>query len=106
IGASIGYFDMLSIKKSGTKVELKDFADTYAVGGVDLAETTDLCNATAMILRADGKFLILQAYFIAEECLARNSKKDNMDYERWTNTHTDNEVTSRVVIITPGSYVR
>lgn len=106
IGASIGYYDMLSIKKSGAKVELKDFADTYAVGGVDLAETTDLCNATAMILRDDGKFLILQAYFIAEECLARNSKKDNMDYERWTNAHTDNEVTSRVVIITPGSYVR
>lgn len=106
IGASIGYYDMLSIKRAGAKIELKDFADTYAVGGVDLAETTDLCNATAMILRADGKFLILQAYFIAEECLARNSKKDNMDYERWTNAHTDNEVTSRVVIITPGSYVR
>lgn len=106
IGASIGYYDMLSIKKSMERIRTEDFADTYAVGGVDLAETTDLCNATAMILRPDGKLLVIQAYFIAEQCLLRNSKKDNEDYHRFTSLRTENEVTSRLMIITPGSYVR
>lgn len=106
IGASIDYFDMLDIKNSQRKIKLEEIVNTYAVGGVDLAETTDLCNATATILKEDGKMIFLQAYFIAEECLARNSKKDKQDYENMQNINNDNEITSRLVIITPGNYVQ
>lgn len=106
IGASIDYFDMIAIKNSMRKVLQKDFENTYAVGGVDLAETTDLCNATAQILTNEGKFIYLQAYFIAADCLARNSGKDKQDYQRMTNLGTDNRVTSELVIITPGAYVQ
>ena len=106
IGASIDYFDMTTIKNSMRKVITSDFEDTYAVGGVDLAETTDLCNATCQILTKDGKFIYLQAYFIAAECLARNSAKDKQDYQRMTNLGTENRVTSELMIITPGSYVQ
>lgn len=106
IGASIDYFDMIAIKNSMRKVLQKDFENTYAVGGVDLAETTDLCNATAQILTKEGKFIYLQAYFIAADCLARNSSKDKQDYQRMTNLGTDNRATSELVIITPGAYVQ
>lgn len=106
IGASISYFDILSIKNSMRKIKVEEIIDTYAVGGVDLAETTDLCNATATILKPDGKMMFLQAYFIAEEVLERNSKKDKQDYASMCNVNSDNEITSSVVIITKGSYVQ
>ncbi|MBQ8323221.1 MAG: hypothetical protein IJX91_04570 [Clostridia bacterium] len=106
IGASIDYFDMVAIKNAMRKVLKTDFDNTYAVGGVDLAETTDLCNATAQILTKEGKFIYLQAYFIAADCLARNSAKDKQDYQRMTNLGTENRVTSELVIITPGAYVQ
>jgi phage terminase large subunit-like protein len=106
IGASIDYFDMIAIKNSMREIKKEEFMHTYAVGGVDLAETTDLCNATAQILCADGKIRYLQAYFIAEDVLARNSKKDKQDYQSMTHLNTENEITSCLVIITPGSYVQ
>ena len=37
----------------------------------------DLCQGIAVT--KDGKFIILQAYFIARECLDRNSKKDKVE---------------------------
>lgn len=106
IGASIDYFDMISIKNSMREIKQEEFVNGWAVGGVDLAETTDLCNATAQILCKDGKFRYLQAYFIAEDVLERNSKKDKQDYQSMTNLAAENEITSELVIVTPGSYVR
>ncbi|HHW90843.1 MAG TPA: hypothetical protein GX745_08095, partial [Clostridiales bacterium] len=106
IGAGIDYFDMIAIKNSMREIKRDEYFDTYAVGGVDLAETTDLCNATAQILCNDGKFRYLQAYFIAEEVIERNSRKDKQDYQSMTNLNTNDEITSRLVIITPGAYVQ
>jgi len=105
IGASIDYYDMTEIRNCMGEIKKADIYDTYAVGGVDLAEVTDLCNATANVLTDDGRMIILQAYFIAEERLAQNSKKDNMQYELFRNLQTDCEATSKIVIVTPGSTV-
>lgn len=105
IGASVGYYDQTVIKRAATKLRLEDFFDTYATGGVDLAETTDLCNATACILKGD-KFCYLQVYFIAEECLARNSKVDKMEYGKLQQCEAADDVLRRLIIITPGSYVQ
>lgn len=106
IGAAIDYFDMIAIKNSMREIKRDEYFNTYAVGGVDLAETTDLCNSTAQILCSDGKFRYLQAYFIAEDVLARNSRKDKQDYQSMTHLATSDEITSSLVIITPGSYVQ
>ena len=105
IGASIDYYDMISVKNAMRKILPKEYIDSYACGGVDLAETTDLCNATAEILTGE-KLLILQAYFIAEAVLERNSKSDKQDYHCMTNLDTGDRLTSELVIVTPGSYVR
>lgn len=90
------------MKESITK---EMFYDGYATGGVDLASTTDLCNATAKILLTDGRTAILQAYFIAEKCFERNCKKDKQDYKLFMDMKTDNEITSRLVIVTAGTTV-
>ena len=105
IGAVMDFYDMTHIKNCVEPITKEMFYDSYATGGVDLASTTDLCNATAKILLNGGRTLILQAYFIASDCLERNSKKDKQDYNSYTYMKSDNEITSKVVIITEGSTV-
>ena len=80
--------------------------DSYAIGGVDLAETTDLCNATAQILPWDGKFLYLQSILYRPDVLERKLKKDKQDYFSMTCLPAENTVTSQLVIIMPGAYVQ
>ena len=105
IGAAIDYYDMVSIKKAMSTIETSDIYDTYAVGGADLAETTDLCNATLTILKEGGKLITIQAYFIAEAVLQRNSERDQMQYNLFTECKSECEAVRRLVIITKGSYV-
>lgn len=105
VGAAMTYFDMIDIRNSGTTIKTEDIYDTYAVGGLDLSETTDLTNATLLILKPDGKFIILQAYFVASECLERNSKKDKMEYAKFECVNSNCDVVKKLLIITPGSYV-
>ena len=105
IGAGIDYFDMIDIKNSMTTIKTEDIYDTYAVGGLDLSETTDLTNATLLILKEDGKFIILQAYFIASECLDRCSAKDKVDYKMFECCDSKNDVVKKLLVVTNGSYV-
>jgi phage terminase large subunit-like protein len=52
------------------------------IGGVDLAETTDLVSARVMIMRpGDPKKYMLQMYFIPESKL--DIKDDGKDYREW-----------------------
>lgn len=105
IGAAMSYYSMDDLKKCASIVNKEDFYNSYATGGVDLSNTTDLTNATAKILTKTGKTILLQAYFIAQERLLINSKKDRQSYDKYTDLQTDNDVTSKVVIVTPGSTV-
>ena len=105
LGAVSAFYDMPAIKKCMAEIKKEEFYNTYATGGVDLASTTDLCNATAKILLPNGKSIILQAYFIASECLENNSKKDNQDYKVFEQMETENEITANLVIITQGTTV-
>ena len=105
IGAGIDYFDMIDIKNSMTTIKTEDIYDTYAVGGLDLSETTDLTNATLLVMKEDGKFIIIQAYFIASECLDRNSKKDKVEYSMFECCNSKCDVVKKLLIVTNGSYV-
>lgn len=105
IGASISYFDMQTIKNCSGVIDFDDIYDSYAVAGLDLSETTDLCNATLLILNKDGKFRIIQAYFIAENCLEKNSKNDKKNYQALTCCDSECELVQKLVIVTDGNYV-
>lgn len=105
IGAGIDYFDMVDIKNSMVSIKTDDIFDTYAVAGLDLSETTDLTNATLLIMKPDGKFIILQAYFIASECLDRNSKKDKVEYAMFECCDSKCDAVKKLLIVTNGSYV-
>ena len=106
IGASVNYYSLPDIKNCMMQEITKDqIYDTYATGGVDLSSTTDLCNATAKILGKNGISYILQAYFLPSECIDKNSEKDKRDYRSMTYVSGENEITQRLMIITPGTTV-
>jgi len=58
---------------------INDFRGLYCLGGVDLAETTDLCAAKALLMRpGDNVKYIYQKYFIPESKAA--SSGDEINY--------------------------
>lgn len=64
---------------------LEDFSGCYALGAVDLAETTDLCSARVMMMKTgDPNKYILQHYFIPEIKLEEsNDKEAGAKYDEW-----------------------
>ena len=63
---------------------MNDFRDCYAIGGVDLAETTDLACAKLIIIKPGSsmKFVITK-YFIPEGKITKGEEEDKKDYKRW-----------------------
>lgn len=67
--------------------DLEDFRGALCLGSVDLAETTDLCNAKILLMKPnDEKKYIYSMYFIPEGKLTRaDDKNAGAKYEEWAN---------------------
>ena len=65
--------------------ELDSFRGSVALGGVDLAETTDMCSAKILLLKPDDNTkYIHQMYWIPESKLkASDDKESGAKYEEW-----------------------
>lgn len=105
VGSAMNFYNLPAIKNCMQEIRKDEIYDTYATAGVDLSATTDLCNATTKVLGVDGISYILQAYFLPSECIKKNSEKDKRDYEAMTYVSGENEITQRLMIITPGTTV-
>jgi len=103
--ASVIYLDLKDVSKCATDLHESEYFDKYAVGGVDLAETTDLCNATALI-PINGKFVVLQRYFIAEKRLESLAKTDRKSYEHFEQTKALDIANQNIIEIVPGPFVK
>lgn len=62
--------------------DLKDFNETYCIGGVDLSSTTDLTCSTLLWAKA-GKIFVNQMYFIPREVADIKEKEDKVPYAIW-----------------------
>lgn len=65
---------------------LEDFRNSLCLGGVDIAETTDLCSAKIMLMKPnDNRKYIHSMYFIPEGKLLRGNddKSAGAKYEEW-----------------------
>lgn len=78
---------------------LDDFRGSIALGGVDLAETTDMCSAKILLLKPnDNTKYIHQMYWIPESKLSSSDDKESgAKYEEWARQgliriHEGNEV--------------
>ena len=65
--------------------DLEDFRGSIALGGVDLAETTDMCAAKILLLKPDDQTkYIHQMYWIPESKIKMSDDKESgAKYEEW-----------------------
>jgi phage terminase large subunit-like protein len=68
------------------KYDLEDFRGSFALGAVDLAETTDLVSAKALIMKpGDPRKYIISHYFIPESKLIdADDKEAGAKYKEWS----------------------
>ena len=64
---------------------LEDFRNTISLGGVDLAETTDMCSAKVLMLKPDDSTKYIHSmYWIPESKLKMSDDKESgAKYEEW-----------------------
>ena len=81
------------------RYRIEDFAGSVIIGGVDLAETTDLCSAKAMVMRpGDPRKYIISKYFIPQSKLTDSpDTTSGAKYAQWARddyieVHEGNEV--------------
>jgi phage terminase large subunit-like protein len=64
--------------------DMEDFKGCIAVGGVDLAETTDLACAKVMIIKPGSSTkYVLTKYFIPEAKIEKGEEEDKKNYLQW-----------------------
>ena len=61
---------------------IKEIEDNYAIGGVDLSNTTDLTVAILMVVKNNKKHVLIQ-YFMPAEVLEKRIEEDNVPYDIW-----------------------
>lgn len=103
--ASVIYFDLQAVDSCADDLYEDMIRNRYAVGGVDLAETTDLCCATA-IIPVGGRLQVIQRYFIASSRIEQNSKADQMAYESFQFTKATDPFTQTLLQVCDGPMVR
>ena len=67
-------------KAFGWKYTLNDFRDCYALGGIDLSQTTDLTSACVLIER-DGIIWIFSHFWLPGEKLGEATARDEIPYQ-------------------------
>ena len=64
--------------------DMEELRGCYAVGGVDLASTTDLTCATLIVMKDDSdKKYVLQKYFIPDSLVEKKVHEDKIPYDSW-----------------------
>lgn len=79
--SSQAWFPATAIKKAfGWKYTLDDFRDSYALGGIDLSQTTDL-TACSVLIERDGIIWIFTQFFLPNEKLLEATQRDGIPYQ-------------------------
>ena len=63
----------------GSELKLDDFRDMYAVGGIDLSQTTDLTACTCVIEK-DGELYVFAHFFLPSEKIDEATLRDGLPY--------------------------
>ena len=63
--SSVAWLDYVVVDRAGEKIKLEDFKDSYAVGGIDLSQTTDLTAASVIIERGGVLYAFTQFFMPA-----------------------------------------
>lgn len=61
------------------ELKMEDFANTYAVGGIDLSQTTDLTSA-CLVIERDGIEYVISHFWLPAEKIDEATKRDGVPY--------------------------
>jgi len=78
--SSAAWIEWRDIERAGVDARIEDFADTYAVGGIDLSQTTDLTAASVLIERG-GVIHSFTQFFMPANRLETAEAIDGMTYD-------------------------
>ena len=79
--SSMAWFSAQTVKKAfGNNLTLADFKNSYALGGIDLSQTTDLTSACVLIER-DGIIYVFSHFWMPSEKLIESTERDRIPYE-------------------------
>ena len=81
--SSAAWLDFHVVERAGELgqgLTLADFADSYAVGGIDLSQTTDL-TAASVIIERGGKLHAFTQFFMPANRLESAQQTDGVPYE-------------------------
>lgn len=78
--SSVAWLPAQTVERaSGEHLNLEDFRDSYAVGGIDLSQTRDLTACTIVIER-DGELYVFAKFFLPAEKIDEAIQRDGIPY--------------------------
>ena len=78
--SSIAWLDAHIVEGATAEIALEDFRHSYAVGGIDLSQTTDLTAATVIVERG-GKLYAFTQFFMPANRVERATAIDGVPYD-------------------------
>lgn len=78
--SSIAWLEYLTVENAGVEKTLEDFRDCYAVGGIDLSQTTDL-TAASVVIQKGGKLYAFTQFFMPRGRMETLQATDGVPYD-------------------------
>ncbi|MCL2080244.1 MAG: terminase large subunit [Oscillospiraceae bacterium] len=78
--SSVAWLEYGIVESTGVKKALKNFSGNYAVGGIDLSQTTDL-TAAAAVIEKDGILYAFCQFFMPSNRLETATAVDGVPYD-------------------------
>lgn len=78
--SSVAWLDYGVVNAASVHGMLEDFADCYAVGGIDLSQTTDL-TAASIIIERDGVLYSFCRFFMPANLIETATARDGVPYD-------------------------
>ena len=78
--SSVAWLEYATVEAAGVDAKLEDFRDCYAVGGIDLSQTTDL-TAACVVIEKDGKLYAFCKFFMPKNKLEKLQATDGVPYD-------------------------
>lgn len=78
--SSVAWLEYTLVDKASEESTLEDFRDCYAVGGIDLSQTTDL-TAASIVIEKDGTLHAFTQFFMPRNRLESLQATDGVPYD-------------------------
>ena len=78
--SSLAWLPAQTVEKAcGPALDLEDFRNSYAVGGIDLSQTRDLTAAT-VVIEKDGELYVFARFWLPAEKIDEAEQRDGVPY--------------------------